>query len=116
MTIHTIFPDAIVFSDGTIRLVTAAAKSWAYTSTTINRWCEINTVPDYVEYDNSIPQLMENKGFVVVRERMPVSHYRSKRRTSLKVKTSSASEDEHDSHRARFYGLTLEEYRKQMRA
>jgi hypothetical protein len=46
----------------------------------MDRWCEISTVPDYVSFDNSIPPLMEGKGFVVQWKRMPVSHYRSKRR------------------------------------
>lgn len=80
MSIQTDFPDAIVFPDGTIRLVTDAAKQWAYTNTNIDRWCELSTVPDYVDFDSSIPPLMEGKGLVVQWERMPVSHYRSKRR------------------------------------
>lgn len=81
MTIHTTFPDAIVFPDGTIRLVTAAAKSWTYTNTNINGSCKANTIPDYVDSDDSIPQIMEDDGFVLMRERVPVSHYRSKRRS-----------------------------------
>ncbi len=80
MSNHAAFPDAIVFPDGTIRLVTSKAKQWAYTNTNMDRWCEISTVPDYVSFDNSIPPLMEGKGFVVQWKRMPVSHYRSKRR------------------------------------
>jgi hypothetical protein len=80
MSVHTIFPDAIVFPDGTIRLVTDAAKQWAYTNTNIDRWCELSTVPDYVDFDNSIAQLMEGKGLVVQWKQIPVSHYRSKRR------------------------------------
>ena len=80
MTIHTTFPDAIVFPDGTIRLVTDAAKQWAYANTVINGWCKVNTVPDYVDFDDSIPPLMEGKGLVVQWKQMPVSHYRSKRR------------------------------------
>jgi len=79
MTSRTTFPDAIVFPDGTIRLVTDAAKQWAYANTAMNGWCEINTVPDYVDFDDSIPPLMEGKGFALRRERVPVSHYRSKR-------------------------------------
>ena len=80
MSNHTTFPDAIVFPDGTIRLVTTAARKWAYTNTAINGWCKINTVPDYVDFDGSIPPLMEGKGLVVQWKQMPVSHYRSKRR------------------------------------
>jgi len=37
MSVHTTFPDAIVFPDGTIRLVTDAAKQWAYTNTNCSR-------------------------------------------------------------------------------
>jgi hypothetical protein len=80
MSNHTTFPDAIVFPDGTIRLVTDAAKQWAYTNTNIDRWCELSTVPDYVDFNDSIPPLMEGKGLVVQWKQMPVSHYRSKRR------------------------------------
>jgi hypothetical protein len=113
MSNRAAFPDAIVFPDGTIRLVTSAAKQWAYTNTNIDRWCELSTVPDYVGFDNSIPPLMEGKGFIVLREKQPVFHYRSKRRTTAKF--TNASEDEYDGHRARFEGLSLEEYRKQRR-
>ena len=80
MSIHTAFPDAIIFPDGTIRLVTDAAKRWAYINTSIDSWCELSTVPDYVGFDHSIPPLMEGKGLVVQCKQMPVSHYRSKRR------------------------------------
>ena len=107
------FPDAIVFPDGTIRLVTSAAKQWAFTNTNIDRWCTASTVPDYVEYDDTVSQLMENKGFVVMREKQPVFHYRSKRRTT--AKSSNASEDEYDGHRAKFEGLPVEEYCKRIR-
>ncbi len=89
MSNHTTFPDAIVFPDGTIRLITTAAKQWAYTNTNIDRWCELNTVPDYVGFDHSIAQLMEGKGFVVQWERVPVSHYQSKKRKWPKSTTSS---------------------------
>ncbi len=81
MTIQPTFPDAIVFPDGTIRLVTAAAKSWTYTNTNINGSCKANTIPDYVDSDDSIPQMMEDDGFVIRQERQPVFHYRSKRRS-----------------------------------
>ena len=80
MSIQTAFPDAIVFPDGTIRLVTDAAKRWAHASTNIDRWCELSTVPDYVDFDDSIPPLLEGKGLVVQWKQMPVNHYRSKRR------------------------------------
>ena len=65
MSILTTFPDAIVFPDGTIRLVTDSAKQWAHTNTAIDGWCKINTVPDYVDFDSSIPPLMEGKGLTV---------------------------------------------------
>jgi len=117
MSNRTAFPDAIVFPDGTIRLVTSAAKQWAFTNTSIDGWCTVSTVPDYVQFDDSISKLMENKGLVVMREKQPVFHYRSKRKTT--AKSSNASEDEYDGHRARFEGLTVEEYvnqRRKMRA
>ena len=91
MSVHTTFPDAIVFPDGTIRLVTDAAKQWAYTNTNIDRWCELSTVPDYVDFDNSIAQLMEGKGLVVQWKQIPVSHYRSKR---LKWPKSTVNNDD----------------------
>jgi hypothetical protein len=64
-------------------------------------------------FDDTIPQMFEDEGFTVKWERQPVGHYRGKRRTSLKAKSSNASEVEYDNHRARFEGLTLEEYRRQ---
>ena len=91
MSNQTAFPDAIVFPDGTSRLVTDAAKQWAYTNTAINSWCELSTVPDYVDFDDSIPPLMEGKGLVVQWKQMPVSHYRSKRR---KWPKSAATNDD----------------------
>jgi len=114
MSIHTTFPDAIVFPDSTIRLVTRAAKQWAYTNTNINRWCDLSTVPDYVDYEDSVAQALEDNGFALKRERQPVGHYRSKRKTPVKENTSNDSEDEFDRHRARFEGLTVEEYRRQI--
>lgn len=89
MSIHTIFPDAIVFPDGTIRLVTSAAKQWAYTNTNIDRWCDLSTVPDYVDYEDSVAQALEDDGFVVKREHVPVGHYHSKRRRWPKSTTSN---------------------------
>ena len=89
MTIHTTFPDAIVFPDGTIRFVTKVAKQWAYTSTNIDRWCTASTVPDYVDFDDTVPEMMENTGFVLKQERVPVSHYRSKRRRWPKCTSSN---------------------------
>ena len=111
MSNYTTFPDAIVFPDGTIRLVTDSAKHWAYSNTDIKDRCTVCTVPDYVDFEDSIPQMMENVGLVVKWERQPVSHYRSKRRTSLKAKTSDDPEGDHDEHRARFAQLTLKQYR-----
>ena len=111
MSIHTTFPDAIVFPDGTIRLVTSAAKQWAYSNTNIKNSCTESTVPDYDDFEDSIPPMMEDIGLVVKWERQPVGHYRSKRRTSPRAKTSDDSEDEYDRHRARFAQLTLKEYR-----
>ena len=81
MTIQPTFPDAIVFPDGTIRFVTKVAKQWAYTNPNIDRWCPASTVPDYVDFDDTVPEIMENTGFVLKQERVPVSHYRSKRRS-----------------------------------
>lgn len=80
MSIQRTFPDAIVFPDGTIRLVTSAAKSWAYSNTEIKGKCTVSTVPDYDAFEDSVAQLMEDMGFVLQRERIPVAHYRSKRR------------------------------------
>ena len=113
MSNRTAFPDAIIFPDGTIRLVTSVAKHWAYNNTNTDRWCTATTVPDYIQFDEPVSRLMDNKGFVLIRERQPVFHYRSKRRTT--AKSACVAEGEHDNHRARFEGLTLKEYRKQRR-
>jgi hypothetical protein len=74
------FPDAIVFPDGTIRLVSVDAKSWAYSNTDIKKRCTISTVPDYNAFEDSVPHLMSDDGLVVKYERQPAFHYRSKRR------------------------------------
>ena len=83
MSIHTTFPDAIVFPDGTIRLVTRAAKDLAYANTNIRRIFSLSTadaVPDYLMFDNTIPEMFEDEGMNVKWERQPVGHYRSRRR------------------------------------
>ena len=116
MSSQTAFPDAIVFPDGTIRLVTRAAKDFAYANTNIGTVFSLSTaraVPDYLAFDDTIPQMFEDESMTVKRERQPVGHYCGKRRTSLKAKSSNASEVEYDNHRARFEGLTLDEYRRQ---
>jgi hypothetical protein len=95
------FPDAIVFPDGTIRLVTSAAKLWAYSNTDMKNTCTDSSVPDYVDFEDSIPPMMEAVGMVVKREPMPVFHYRSKRNTSLKKSASNDALDDYDRHRAR---------------
>jgi hypothetical protein len=100
-----IFPDAIVFPDGTIRLVSVDAKSWAYSNTNMQSKCTISTVPDYDVFEDSVPQSMSDDGLIVKYERQPAFHYRSKRNTSLKKSASNDTVDDHDSHRARFEGL-----------
>ena len=102
------FPDAIVFPDGTIRLVTESAKQWAYSNTEVENSCSVSTVPDYVDFEDSIPQMMEDIGLVVKWERQPVFHYRSKRGSSKNKRASNDSEDDYDGHRARFEGLMQE--------
>ena len=82
MSTYTTFPDAIVFPDGTIRLVTRAAKSLAFSNTNIGKVYSISTkdaVPDYLGFDDTIPEMFEDEGFTVRWERQPVVHYRSKR-------------------------------------
>jgi hypothetical protein len=80
MSVQQSFPDAIVFPDGTIRVVTSAAKLWTYTNTAIRSSCTASTVPNYIESEDSVAEAMEEAGLTVIREEMPVSHYRSKRR------------------------------------
>jgi hypothetical protein len=80
MSIQTAFPDAIVFPDGTIRLITAAAKKWAHTKTEVKDTCSADAVPDYDVFTENIPQMMSDYGLVVRREKQPAFHYRSKRR------------------------------------
>ena len=88
----TTIPDAIVFPDGTIRLVTSAAKDFAYSSTDIaiiHSLSTANGVPDYIDFDSNIPQMLADAGLVIKQERQPVFHYRSKRRRWPKSTTSS---------------------------
>ena len=83
MSIQTNFPDVIVFPDGTIRLVTRAAKDLAYANTNIAKVFALssaNAVPDYLMFDETIPEIFEDEGFTVKWERQPVGHYRGKRR------------------------------------
>ena len=80
MSNHTTFPDAIVFPDGTIRLITAAAKKWAHTKTEVKDTCSADAVPDYDVFTENIPKMMSDYGLVVRREKQPAFHYRSKRR------------------------------------
>ena len=108
MSNHTTFPDVIVFPDGTIRLITGAAKQWAFSNTEVKNSCSVSTVPDYVDFEDSIPQMMEDDELVVKRERQPVFHYRSKRGTSKNKRAANDSEDDYDGHRARFEGLMQE--------
>ena len=92
MSNYTTIPDAIVFPDGTIRLVTRAAKDFAYSSTdigTIHSLSTASAVPDYLDFESSIPQMLADAGLVVKQERQPVFHYRSKRRRWPKSTTSS---------------------------
>ena len=88
MSTCTTIPDAIVFPDGTIRLVTSAAKLWTYTNTAIRSSCTASTVPNYIESEDSVAEAMEDAGLVLKRERQPVFHYRSKRRRWPKSTTS----------------------------
>jgi len=115
MSSHTRFPDAIVFPDGTIRLVSVDAKSWAYSNTQIKKRCTISTVPDYIIFSDSIPQMMNDNGLVVKHEKQPVFHYRSKRKALPKAIPCENSTDDYDRHRARFVGMDVEQYRKQSR-
>ena len=108
MSNHTMFPDAIVFPDGTIRLVTRAAKNLVYSNTNIGVVFSLSTaeaVPDYLAFDDTIPQMFEDDGMTVKWERQPVGHYRGKKRAPLKTRTSNSSEDAYDGHRAKFEGL-----------
>ena len=89
MSTLTNFPDAIVFPDGTIRLITSAAKSWTFTNTQIGSSCTASTVADYILSEDSVAEAMEDAEFVVKRERQPVGHYRSKRRRWPKSRASN---------------------------
>ena len=115
---HTKFPDVIVFPDGTIRLVTRAAKELAYSNTNIGVIFSLSTakaVPDYLAFDGTIPQMFEDDGMTVKWERQPVFYYRSKKRVLPKAISCENSTDDYDRHRARFVGMDVEQYRKQCR-
>ena len=91
MSVQQSFPDVIVFPDGTIRLVTRAAKDLAYANTNIAKIFSLSTesaVPDYLMFDPSIPQMFVDEGFTVKWERQPVEHYRGRRRRWPKTATS----------------------------
>jgi hypothetical protein len=74
------FPDAIVFPNGTIRLISSNAKSWAYSRTDLKRDFRVESVPNYVAFDDAVAESMAEDGLLIRRERQPVGHYRSKRR------------------------------------
>ena len=68
MCSKTRFPDAIVFPDGTIRLVTRAARELTYSSSTIKELLPIRTareVPDYFSFDDSWPVTLKARGLEV---------------------------------------------------
>ena len=91
MCSKTRFPDAIVFPDGTIRLVTRAARELTYSSSTIKELLPIRTareVPDYFSFDDSWPVTLKARGLEVRQQRQPVGHYRSKRRRWPKARAS----------------------------
>jgi hypothetical protein len=73
------------------------------------------TFPDAIVFPDSIPQMMNDDGLVVKYERQPVCHYRSKRKTLPKATCCENFADDHDRHRARFEGLSLEDFRKKCR-
>ena len=76
----TAFPDAIVFPDGTIRLITFAAKEAAFAATEVRNTQfarSAKEVPDYVPFHDDVPPVLERAGLVLVWERVPVGHYRS---------------------------------------
>ena len=92
MSVQQSFPDVIVFPDDTIRLVTRAAKDFAYANTDIAKIFSLSTaasVPDYLLFDPTIPEMFEDGGMSVKWERMPVAHYQGKRRRWPKSKVSN---------------------------
>ena len=93
MCSKTRFPDAIVFPDGTIRLVTRAAKELTYKSSTIKELLPIRTareVPDYFSFDDSWPVTLKARGLEVRQQWQPVGHYLSKRRRWPKATASGS--------------------------
>lgn len=91
MSVQISFPGVIVFPDGTIRLVTRAAKDLAYANTNIAKIFSLSTksaVPDYLMFDPTIPQMFVDAGFTVKWERQPVEHYRARRRRWSRAATS----------------------------
>ena len=85
MSIGQTFPDAIVFPDGIIRLLSVDAKSWAYSNTKLKDYCTVNTVADYVVFDCSVPQMMSDDGLVVRYAKHTVWQYKDRRKAQLKT-------------------------------
>lgn len=91
MSTNVKFSDAIVFPNGTIRLISSDAKSWAYSNTDLKRQFTIESVPNYVAFDDAVAEVMADEGLLIRRERQPVGRYRSKRRRWSSEKISKGT-------------------------
>jgi len=64
-------PDAILLSDGSTRLVSDDARSWAWASTTVSRWADRDAMPDVVWLSDEAEALMSLDGLEVHSRRQP---------------------------------------------
>ena len=103
-------PDVIVERDGLVRLVSQDAKSWTLQNTNIR---DTGGIQDRNLIDHSALEVMASDGLVVMRRKYdaPVRQEGIKNRGD-----TSTDPDEFDRHRAKFEGLTLEKYRRQVRS
>ena len=103
-------PDVIVEPDGLIRLVSVDAQSWTRQNTNIR---DTGGIQDRNLIDHSALEVMASDGLVVMWRK----HDAPVRQERIKIRGDRSSHpDEFDRHRAKFEGLTLEKYRRQIRA
>lgn len=114
MSKHQTFPDVIAYNDGHLRLVTQAARSWTYSNTSLGDHVTQATVPRWIQSsDPGVVEDMEHAGLVVTRGRCPTNQ-QIEVPGPAKEGPCNDSADEFDRHRARFMGMPLEEYRRQI--
>jgi len=66
MSIGQTFPDVVRMPDGSLRLVTHAARSWVYQNTKVKRHCDCaDDVPRFVLPAAGLLEMMDLDGLVI---------------------------------------------------